>query len=191
VAHVAGFCGCRSGETPSCCSSAFLRLVWLVYTKCGYSCQCLLMLQLLCWSAAVSPWLLSGTPGLYQAFWCPRTWKSHVSVCPVNCARRNTPTAMAVAIAAAGMLSLIGDWFGGWSGVSQEAISNAGFKSAREVPSEVLSARVFFGANGAWSKYLGVLGESPVMTGRAVLPCWSRSVGPCGATRLLLRPGAL
>lgn len=137
------------------------------------------------------PLVVSGTPGLYQAFWCPRTWKSHVSVYPVNCARRNTPTAMAVATAAAGMFSLVGDWFGGRSGVSQEAISNAGFKSAREVPSEVLSAHFFFGANGAWSKYLGVLGESPVMAGCAVLPCWSRSVGPCGATRLFLRPGAV
>ena len=65
------------------------------------------------------PLVVSDTPGLNQAFCCPCTWKSHLSVCPVNCARRNTPTAMAVANAAAGMRSSVGDWFGGWSGASQ------------------------------------------------------------------------
>ena len=96
---------------------------------------------------------------------------------------------MAVATAAVGIRLSAGNWFGGWSEPSQVAISNVGFKSAREVPNEVLSTHFFSGANEAWSKYLGVLGESPVMAGRAVLPCWSRSVGPCGATRLLLSLG--
>ena len=87
---------------------------------------------------------------------------------------------MAVATAAVEMRSSVRCWFGEVPGLSQEAISNAGFKSAREVPSEVLGAHFFFGANGTWSRYLGVLGELSVLLSWGSRP---EVVGPTWGVR--------